>query len=140
MDEKAQKLKRICDAIVKDESLWPKKGATFCNFGLNLICQHMEYTGFSDMVANEIYDKCVKVHAEISASWAEEYAKSGELAIAAQRGDPHGHCAVIYPDDGVFSGKWRMQVPLCANIGITCGVMGANYAFKTPPKYFAIKA
>ena len=139
MNENVKKLKRICDSIVKDESLWPKNGLTFCNFAVNLICQHMGYTGFADMVANQIYDKCLKVHTETSAAWAEEYANSGEIAVAAQRADPYGHVAVIYPGDGVFSGKWRTQVPLCANVGITCGVVWVNYAFKTPPKYFAIK-
>ena len=138
VDERIQKLKRICDIVVKDGSLWPRDGKTFCNFSVNLICSHMGYTGFKGMVANEIYDFCLKNHQVLASNWVEEYALGGGLAVAAQRGDPHGHVAVVAPHEGVFSGKWRKRVPIIANVGLTCGLMGVNYGFKTEPTYFAI--
>jgi hypothetical protein len=37
------------------------------------------------------------------------------------------------------SGNWKAQVPFCSNVGKTVGIMGVNYAFRTPPDYYAVE-
>ena len=139
MDELVSKLKRICELIVKDPSLMARDGKTFCNFGTNLICSHMGYTGFGDLLANDIYDKAAREWSRTTAQWASEYANSGKLAISAQKGPIHGHVAVLFPGPMQMSPKWKEEVPLIANVGAINGIMGVSAAFRTKPDYFVLK-
>ena len=141
MDELVAKLKRICEMIVKDKSVQPKDGKTHCDWALNLICSHMGCSRFSDpdLLANKIYDILESEWAKVDASWAREFAMSGGLAVAAQKGKPHGHVAVVYPGPMVYSGKWKSWCPTIANVGRTCEITGANNGFVNKPDYFVFK-
>jgi hypothetical protein len=64
----------------------------------------------------------------------------GSLIFPAQREVGHGHLCPLRPSVGMeTSGNWKAQVPFCSNVGKTVGIMGVNYAFRTPPDYYAVK-
>lgn len=97
----------------------------------------MGYSGFAGLLANEIFEKMVREWKKVPPAWACEFANTGGLAIAAVKGHQHGHVAVVFPGaTTIYSGKWKEEAPLVANVGQTCGIMGANYAFKEKPSYF----
>lgn len=138
MDELVTKLKRICDAVVKAPTLQAKDGFTYCNMAVQLICKHMGYDGFEGLLANQIYEKCDTEFKKVDPKWAAEFAATGGVAIAAVRGSPHGHVAVVYPGPTTYSNKWKQEVPLVANVGKTNGVIGANWSFREKPSYYLI--
>lgn len=75
--------------------------------------------------------------ASVSAEVAQKLANDGRLVIAGRMDEPHGHVAVVYPGgELVNSSKWHEQAPTCANVGKINGVMGANWCFALPPKYW----
>ena len=117
---------------------------SFCNYGIHRICRGMKYDAFSGMLANQICDhldaKWIKTSGtnEQKAAAAQIAANIGDLAIAALRGSPHGHVAVIAPGNKVFSGKWDCYLPRCYNVGRKNGVMGINYAFDIFPEFYVL--
>jgi len=126
--------------VVSSPRFAPKDGKTFCNLAVDAICSALGYVKFHGLTANEIVDAlcsngdwtaCDETGAAVSA-------KMGRLAVAALKGEPHGHVAVVYPGPTVFSGKWKRYVPKVANVGAKNGVMGANWAFKDPPGYYLL--
>lgn len=141
MDELVKKLKKTCEEIVNDPSLEPVGSTTKCNIAVHRICRIMGFPLFSDRgwLANEIYDYCKKNCTQVERKWASEFANSGGIALAAQYGQHHGHVAILYPGPMVYSGKWKMEVPLVANVGNKNGIMGVNYAFNKEPDYFVLE-
>ena len=153
-EPEALQLKFWCKKVADDEALLPKavtlKGQkepqfmTYCNILVQRITRNMGYKIFDDdlMLANDIYDYCMRHWIQCMPDEARDAAMRGELAIAASKGDPHGHCAVCYPDRlMLFSGKWNIEVPYVANAGDTekrCGIIGANWAFKDIPEFFRL--
>ena len=75
---------------------------------------------------------------EVQSDKAIEEARQGRLVFAVFSEQPHGHVACVYPGaEPVASKKWRLQrLPQVANIGKDVGVMGVNFAFREPPRYF----
>lgn len=142
MQLRLTRLKTECEAAVTTEDLQPKDGATFCNVAVDRICRNVygiEY--FKDKMANQICDIL-----DNSGEWDKIKAKDasykslqGLLVIASLPADPHGHVAVVYPSGLVYSAKWKSDCPLVSNVGKKNGIMGANWAFDSVPRYHAWK-
>lgn len=148
MDEQPKRLQRICESVVKDPKLLGVGPITHCNEAVYRICRQFSgYEGFYDnkrqdiIMANEMFDlmdaggdwsKC-------DGKWANEFACSGGLAIAAQKEDGHGHVAVVAPMLMEKSPSWNKLVPVLANVGRTNGFLPASKCFKLEPTYFVLK-
>lgn len=126
----------------------PQPGDTHCNSNAYRVATALGLDLFYEtqkkriMLANEMYSalsaagsgfKRTEDHGE-----AFRAANAGRLVFAAQANPSgHGHIAPVYPSKGmVLSGHWGAECPFVSNVGQTVGVMGANYAFATPPTYF----
>ena len=135
------KLMDLCDSVLIDPDLIPRDGKTYCNTAAYKICFNYGYDLYDPnrkdlMMANEIEAWVRSNWAKITGLKANRLANEGKIAMAAQKGTPHGHIAIIYPGAMVYSGKWAKEVPVVANVGARNGVMGCNYAFKTEPAYY----
>jgi hypothetical protein len=128
----------------KDYDEAEKTPATFCNmFVRDCVTEMCGKDIFKDMTANDIYDYLAKYATKVPSSFGVEYlSMNGQvfsLIIAAQKGKEHGHVNIILPEKYVFSSKWNMWCPKCANIGgSNLWDVGINYAFKTPPDYYSL--
>ena len=137
----AQKLRDVCDRIMANPKLQPHDGKTFCSLAVTWICEEYDITEFEGLLANQIYDILASGRnwREVDGEVANKIANNGKIAIAAQKGRPHGHVAVVYPGAMVWSTKWGREAPVLANVGKRNGVLGANWAFAKEPEYFAQK-
>lgn len=152
-------LKHWCEKVSGDPELMPENAwgvkvtpenekeigpivKTFCNFAVQrIVFGATGYSALYNRTANSI-----ALWMKESQDWAVVYhegvknlALEGELVLAVLEGQPHGHCAVVYPDKfDQFSGKWQIYCPKVANVGKKNGVMGANYAFLEPPLYYRL--
>ncbi|MHB2025116.1 MAG: hypothetical protein ACYCPQ_00550 [Elusimicrobiota bacterium] len=134
-----ERLKAICDEVVRDPALAPRPdGTTYCNLAVQRVSKAMGCEAFAGLMANQIFELCLQSEdwEEADAETASAAANQGVLCLAAQRGDPHGHVAALYPAPMVWSQKWGKQAPTLANVGEHNGVMGANWAFAQEPTYF----
>jgi uncharacterized protein YciI len=138
MNAKAEAIKLACEYAIKK---WPAEGErTWCNVAVNHVSCVAGYTGFKGMIANEIVNTVKKSpdFAKVSAADAQKLAADGRLVIAGRMDEPHGHVAIIFPGGSlVNSSKWHEEAPTVANVGVTNGVMGSNWAFRLPPSYWA---
>lgn len=129
----------------------PKDDTTFCNMGVNYVCQGFGFKGFKGLTANLIVDRMTNApeFAEVSAEAAQRLANDGKVVIAGIRGEVenpggsiplygHGHVSVCSPGKAMYSGKWRESAPQVFNVGKKNGVMSANYAFRGKPRYYAL--
>jgi hypothetical protein len=113
---------------------------TYCNVATDYICREVwKFKGFMNMMANQIFDRMKNApdFAEVTPDTAQTLANDGRMVIAGFKNEPHGHCAVVVPGKALYSGKWMKNAPLIANVGKRNGIMGANFAFRTPPIFFA---
>lgn len=149
MDEQPQRLRRICESVVKDPHLLGVGSITHCNEAVYRICRQFSgYEGFYDkkrqdiITANEMCDlmSAGGEWSKCDGKWANEYAMSGGLAVAAQKAEGHGHVAVVFPSSMMKSGSWGKDVPMLANVGKTNGVMPASKCFTSEPSYFVLKS
>lgn len=134
-----ERLKAACDAVVRDPALAPRPdGTTYCNLAVQRVCHELGYEAFAGLMANQIFDLCSQSEdwEEADAEAASAAANQGSLCLAAQRGDPHGHVAILDPTPMVWSQKWDKSAPTLANVGGHNAVMGANWAFAQEPTYF----
>lgn len=129
-------------------------GMTDCNRFVHFVCVQMGYKKFLrpggtiPILANEMFDYMVSHQGEwqelldLSAQW---YANQGVIVIAAWKNSdgPHGHVCIVRPGVLGTSEHWNSnQVPKVANVSSPqfCRIdRGANYAFKSRPRYFACK-
>lgn len=151
MDERCAKLKRLCEDAINDPALKAvdvyidnqKVTRTYCNKAVQKIARGMDVHVFLEkgMTADQIYDYCASNWVKVDGEWAAEFAKAGGLGIAAVKGDPHGHCAVVAPIDAAKSPSWGCVVPVVANVGNNNGFMLVSAAFKKSnrPDYFVCK-
>lgn len=133
---------------------------TKCNFGVQMAAEEIGYAG--KLLKKRANDILAFIEAEAKkhkawAAWNEKKegpeppegewceavgvdaniaANLGVFCIAGSYGKPSGHVATLYPGAMLWSTKWKTEVPVVANIGQRNGVMGANWAFKEPPRYF----
>lgn len=148
-DQEAQR-KKLVEACAKAIAQYPAKDLdgdgspdeTYCNFAVRDIAEAMGLALFKGLTANQIHAKLLTLpHCrQDTGDRARLHAEAGQLAIASQTGQVHGHVAVVYPGPMSYSGKWGTSVPMVANVGRTNGVMGANFAFKDQPTYFLLEA
>jgi hypothetical protein len=152
-DLKAKRIEIIRNSCIEAmEKFPPKKDwrlgewetvETYCNLGVQHVCKAVEYIGFKGMLANDMVRKMKSDPdwAPVQAIQAQILANDGQLVIAGQIDDPHGHVAVVLPcnDKMTTSQKWGGEkVPWLANVGQKNEIMGANWAFKYRPTYFAL--
>lgn len=141
-------LKFICDKVVNDPEMVSHDitgdgiPETFCNYAVKRICNYLGYDKFGDKdTANDIIKHCcgLSVWRNILPDVAQSKANLGHIVIAGLVDKPHGHVAVVYPGQMVYSGKWLTYVPRVANVGKNTGIIGVNYAFKTPPEFYCLE-
>ena len=146
-------IRAACDQVRVMPDLAPDKDAkgniiaTHCNSNAFRVASALGLDLFYDktqkriQLANEMYASMAapasgfqRTQSHIDAFKA---ANAGRLVFAAQAEIGHGHIAPVYPIRGmVLSGNWKCECPYVSNVGKDVGVMGANYAFHTPPDYF----
>lgn len=143
------KLRRICDAIVAAPEFKMKNGETYCNLALRKAMDGVELDLFYDekkkrvMMANEMIDymeatpsRFGRIH---DGTDAFEWAKAGLIVLACNKGEKHGHIALVYPAEEMqHSASWGKLVPMLANVGKRNGIMRASLCFQEEPKYYCI--
>ena len=149
-----ERLKFFGDKITRDPELLAKtikdssgsiiRVDSFCNIAFARIAfGTMGYESFHELTANQIYDHLWQLWDPILPDQAHKLAEDGFFVAAARKDKPHGHVAVVAPGPMVYSGKWKIEVPLVYNVGgnkkngeSMNGIIGANYAFANPPDFF----
>lgn len=131
-----ERLRAECDAAMTDPDYQPNTptpGTTHCNQAVRRIARAMGCEDFpAGMLANDQLALVASGGAwrPVSAETAQRHAYWGGLAVAAKEYHPHGHIAVVYPQEfPVFSPSWAKAVPWVANVGKANGVMGTSKAF-----------
>lgn len=144
MNDRIRKLEELCAEVIRkfqpedfDHDGIPEK--TKCNLAVAEVA--LLYSGvkeFRGLLANQIYDLISgdSRWLVINGLSAQLNAMKGHLCLAAQKGEVHGHVAVILPRPMVYSSKWKAYVPMVANVGVRNGAMGCNFAFAREPHYF----
>lgn len=130
---------RLAINLFNNQSLAPRDGKTYCNIAVLKFIDELTHEHFSLMLANDIYDRLATdpLWGQTGPAGAEWAALEGRLVIAAQKNEPHGHVVVCLPMVGTYSGKWKITVPLCLNIGAKNSIgRGVNWAFAQMPDFF----
>jgi len=136
--------KDLLEAVCRDvvEKWRPVGDTTYCNKAVNEVCEAFDYYAFRGLLANEMVTRMMRgpEWGEVPPRSAQKIANDGHVVIAGAHGEEHGHVAVVFPGRRcVKSGKWPEEpCPIVANVGRTNAIVGANYAFKDKPKYWAL--
>lgn len=144
----AQKLKKICDLVVNASEFKPSGGVTKCNLAVRKILEGMGIDLFFDkkskrvLLANEMIT-FIGDHPAMFARYSDTDsaiadARGGYVIMACQRGQFHGHVAILYPKGSEHSASWGKMVPMLANVGKENKVMRASECFRTEPDYYCI--
>ena len=144
----AQKLKKICDLVVNASEFKPVGDVTKCNLAVRKILEGMGVDLFFDkklkrvLLANEMIDFII-AHPAMFARYSDtdsaiSDAREGYVIMACQKGQFHGHVAILYPVGSELSDSWRKMVPMLANVGKENKVMRASKCFRTEPEYYCI--
>jgi hypothetical protein len=141
--ENIDKIRLACHKVLSDESLLPRNNETFCNIGAGRILEMLGYNDFKRgneyLMANEMYDILNSKYEKVDLDYCRLSIVSGNIFVACQKGNPHGHITVIYPVITLsYSSKWRCAVPLVANIGACNGVISLSFAFAQMPNIYLI--
>ena len=141
--ENIDKIRIACCKILADENLLPRNNETFCNIGAGRILEMLGYNDFKKgdefLMANEMFDILNSKYEKVDLDYCRLSIVSGNIFVACQKGDPHGHIAVIYPHQTIsYSSKWQCAVPLVANIGACNGVISLSWAFKLIPNIYKL--
>ena len=140
---KINKIRLACHKILAVPTLLPDD-KTYCNIGTFMILRelgiHNDFVKDNSIkLANEMYDVLKEKYTKVSLDRVFKDILTGKVFVACLHGKPHGHIALIYPHSTqVYSIKWNVSVPLCANFGRENGVMGLNWAFSELPDLFEI--
>lgn len=133
-----ESLKAALDALVKDPSLAPANGETFCNIGVYRISKLYSVPDFKlDENKNPpMADAMCQILAQsqdfqiCDGQAANDAANAGKLVIAAHPYTGHGHVATVYPSPEMFfSPSLNKLVPFLANIGQKVGVLPESEDF-----------
>lgn len=143
-----EEIKSILDALVKDPSLQPKNGKTFCNIAVSRIATIFGVEDFPVDCSNDppladvmcdILAVSPNFHA-VSTQGANFSSLQGNLVIAAHPYVGHGHVAIVYPSPEMFfSPSWKKEVPFVANVGARNGIFPVSEVFPVAqgePKYY----
>lgn len=133
-----EQLKAALDALVKDPSLAPANGETFCNIGVYRISKLYSVPDFKlnksgDPPMADVMCTIMAASPDFfatDAKGANNAANAGSLVIASHPYDGHGHVAVVYPSPEMYySPSWKKEVPFLANIGHRVGVLPTSECF-----------
>jgi hypothetical protein len=109
---------------------------TYCNVFVAEIMSKLNYHDFDGRVANRI----VEMMDFDKASWQKITAETWDgksLVVAGLQGEIHGHICPLIEGQFESSGKWKKELPLCANIGRNnFWGKGVNWAFIVEPVYY----
>lgn len=142
-----EEYRALLESLVKDPSLQPKDGKTYCNFAVSRIakvwgCDEFPLDANNDPpLANQMCDIMAlsdkfKV---VTARSAIDAAMVPCLVIAAHRYGEHGHVAIVYPSAPFFSPSLNHYVPYLANCGKKNGIIPESQDFPvadTEPTYY----
>lgn len=134
------------DNVADDPKTAKNERRTYCNMFTRTVCRWFGWTTFNTSdkdQAGEIHDYMF-AHPEhwkkVSFDEAIQLALQGHLIIAAQKEQtppPTGHVAVVAPEQGMYSNKWKKVVPVVANVGGNNFYgKGLSFAFKNEPPTF----
>ena len=132
-------VKAVCDRHLYNQDLIAANGKTFCNIFVQRVFESIGYSKLNGKLANQILSFCAenkKDFESITVIDAIIKVVDDFFIIAAREDYPHGHVAIVYPDEPIFSKKWDIFVPRVASVGDRNGVMGANFAFSGKPSYY----
>ena len=137
-----EELKLFLEDTIKNPKYIAHDGLTFCNHFVQDVFSHFGYQDFKGLTANQIFDYCEK--SENFKEWqplecAHLVARHGILCVAAIKGNPHGHVAIVFPGIPVLSKKWGQEVPLVVSTGKQNGIKGANWFFGDIPTFFMME-
>ncbi len=126
--------------IPLDANPKPKPFRTYCNIAIQRVsngCFNLDC--FDGLMANDIYDYCLKNWQPCDVDTAVTYAGFGDIVIAAWKNpDPekHGHVAIVLGKKPLmFSGKWARYVPWVASVDRVYPT-SCNFAFAECPDFF----
>ena len=120
-------LKETCDKHLKNPDLLARDGQTFCNVFVHRVLSDLGYTKFTGFLANQIFDFCSQTPDWVLVNIDDSYdlCHKDIFVLAAERGAPHGHVAIVYPSKlNTYSGKWSRYAPQVASVGKKNGIMG----------------
>lgn len=148
MSDNGELLKDVCDQVIHDPVLAPEINpngggvlTTHCNQGALLVAQALGCREFDTdgepLMADEMIDLMV---ANASGKWstgsssdAAIHALGGGLAFAAKTSyelaETHGHICAVYPASQQWSGSWKKDTAMVANVGRCNGEEKASAAF-----------
>jgi hypothetical protein len=132
----------LIDPVIHPE-LVPMHGETFCNDAVTIIAERCGYRGFNGLEANDIIDLMIRTPEwnPVALGLAQDAANSGQLVVAGQTAQPHGHVCVIRPGVAGVAGHWPgASVPKCLNIGEENFIgRGLDFAFRNIPNIYVWK-
>lgn len=145
--ERMESNREFLTKLVVDTKYTPTPdGRTFCNLALIAYAHTFGITCFDDKLANDI---CITAsdhpdfRIETDPERIMKHAANGGFAFAGKKAQPHGHVAAVFPGPLVYSGSWKMSVPVLANVGRKNGLMPTSMAFPVkdgPPYFFVYKS
>jgi hypothetical protein len=138
LNPRAKIIRDLCKEA-RDRFTPESDGTTYCNMGVNHVAMGLDYGKFAKKLANEMVQIMERnaEWAEISAECAKRLADDGRFVVAGRQDDPHGHVAVVLPNEKLIrSNKWNGLCPTVSNVGKENWICGANYAFSRMPKYY----
>lgn len=145
-EKKIEKLRYIIHKYLNDQSLYKKEftGAenltTYCNIGAYSILEEFEkhrpfWNGKRIMLANEMVEVLEGSFRPVDYDF--DFLKPRIYMAGWRNMKGHGHVAIIYPSKAkIFSAKWGVVCPLCANIGKFNGIDSLNWCFNELPDIY----
>lgn len=126
-------------------------GRTFCNEAVNHVAVLNGYILFARptkdrptgaALANHIYEMLANPKngwLAVTGEVAQAHANEGDLVIAAQQSNGHGHVCVVIPGEMEDSGSWAKKAPKVLNVGKSVFVgKRASHAFSSEPEFFVL--
>lgn len=144
-EKKIERLRYVIHKYLNDQSLYKKEiqGGdliTYCNIGVYSILEefgkHSQFwNGKRIMLANEMVEVLESKFKPVD--YDHDFLTPHIYVAGCRNPNGHGHVAVIYPSKAkIFSVKWGIVVPLCANIGKFNGVESLNWCFSDIPDIY----
>lgn len=128
-------------------------GRTFCNEAVNHVAVLVGYSLFARptndrptgaALANHMYEMLVAPKngwLAVTGEVAQQHANEGDLVIAAQKSQGHGHVCVVVPGEMEVSASWAKKAPKVLNVGKSVFIgRRASHAFSTEPEFFVLMA
>ena len=116
---------RLIGRVIVDHPAWQQRpdGTTWCNHAVDFVARLYGYNGFSGerwpLLANDMHRHMVESDQwqEIALDEIKPYLLHGCLIVTASLGEENGHVCVPMPVPFEYSGNYRAEVPVYANVG-----------------------